>query len=71
MTCAYEISLAFCISTDDHPDPAQAITEFRTLIHDLNEAGLRVQVRHGHGEALLVCIRVPRDHLGNLVHQSR
>ncbi|KAJ5276919.1 hypothetical protein N7524_003072 [Penicillium chrysogenum] len=52
-------------------DPAQAITEFRTLIHDLNEAGLRVQVRHGHGEALLVCIRVPRDHLGNLVHQSR
>ncbi|KAJ9489069.1 hypothetical protein VN97_g4214 [Penicillium thymicola] len=52
-------------------DQAQAITEFRTLIHDLGEAGLRVQVRHGHGEALLVCIRVPRDHLGNLVHQSR
>ncbi|KAJ5943826.1 hypothetical protein N7516_003994 [Penicillium verrucosum] len=52
-------------------DQAQAITEFRTLIHDLSEAGLRVQVRHGHGEALLVCIRVPRDHLGNLVHQSR
>jgi hypothetical protein len=38
------------------------------LIHDLSEAGLRVQVRHGHGEALLVCIRIPRDHLGNLVH---
>ncbi|KAJ5771164.1 uncharacterized protein N7511_003215 [Penicillium nucicola] len=52
-------------------DQAQAITEFRTLIHDLSEAGLRVQVRHGHGSALLVCIRVPRDHLGNLVHQSR
>ncbi|CAI7617512.1 unnamed protein product [Penicillium glandicola] len=52
-------------------DQDQAITEFRTLIHDLGEAGLRVQVRHGHGAALLVCIRVPRDHLGNLVHQSR
>ncbi|KAJ5452486.1 Anoctamin/TMEM 16 [Penicillium cf. griseofulvum] len=52
-------------------DQAQAITEFRTLIDDLTEAGLRVQVRHGHGQALLVCIRVPRDHLGNLVHQSR
>ncbi|KAJ5513854.1 hypothetical protein N7463_003406 [Penicillium fimorum] len=52
-------------------DQAQAITEFRTLINDLSEAGLRVQVRHGHGQALLVCIRVPRDHLGNLVHQSR
>ncbi|KAJ6022726.1 hypothetical protein N7499_008041 [Penicillium canescens] len=52
-------------------DQAQAITEFRALIHDLSEAGLRVQVRHGHGTSLLVCIRVPRDHLGNLVHQSR
>ncbi|KAJ5773635.1 hypothetical protein N7457_008531 [Penicillium paradoxum] len=52
-------------------DQAQAITEFRSLIEDLNEAGLRAQVRHGHGAALLVCIRVPRDHLGNLVHQSR
>ncbi|CAG7973245.1 unnamed protein product [Penicillium salamii] len=52
-------------------DQAQAIAEFRTLISDLSEAGLRVQVRHGHGSALLVCIRVPRDHLGNLVHQSR
>lgn len=38
---------------------------------DLNEAGLRVQVRHGHGKALLVCIRVPRDHLGKMVQKSR
>ncbi|KAJ5835276.1 hypothetical protein N7447_001302 [Penicillium robsamsonii] len=52
-------------------DQAQAIIEFRTLINDLSEAGLRVQVRHGHGQAVLVCIRVPRDHLGNLIHQSR
>lgn len=60
-----------CAVTDKPPDQAQAIAEFRTLISDLSEAGLRVQVRHGHGSALLVCIRVPRDHLGNLVHQSR
>ncbi|KAJ5583216.1 hypothetical protein N7535_001836 [Penicillium sp. DV-2018c] len=52
-------------------DQQQAIAEIRMLISDLHEAGLRVQVRHGHGAAILVCIRVPRDHLGNLVHQSR
>ncbi|KAJ5152676.1 uncharacterized protein N7482_009154 [Penicillium canariense] len=52
-------------------DQATAISEFRALIHDLTEAGLRVQVRPGHGSALLVCIRVPRDHLGKMVHQSR
>jgi hypothetical protein len=56
---------------DNCIDQAQAISEFRTLVHDLTEAGLRVQIRHGHGSALLVCIRVPRDHLGKMVHQSR
>lgn len=49
----------------------QAIDEFRTLIHDLEEANLQTQVRHGHGSSLLVFIRVPRDHLGKMVHQSR
>lgn len=57
--------------TDDLLDQAQATTEFRTLVHDLTEAGLRVQVRHGHGSSLLVCLRVPRDQLGRMVHQSR
>ncbi|KAJ5537639.1 hypothetical protein N7494_007118 [Penicillium frequentans] len=52
-------------------DQAQAITEFRTLVRDLTEAGLRVQVRHGHGSSLLVFLRVPRDQLGRMVHQSR
>jgi hypothetical protein len=41
------------------------------LVADLHEAGLRVQVRHGHGASLLVCIRVPRDRLGKLIHKSR
>ncbi|KAJ5594668.1 uncharacterized protein N7459_000876 [Penicillium hispanicum] len=50
---------------------AQAIAEFRALVDDLTEAGLHVQARHGHGAALLVCIRVPRDHLGKMIHQSR
>ncbi|KAK1142626.1 hypothetical protein N8T08_007430 [Aspergillus melleus] len=49
----------------------QAVEEFRTLIHDLEEAHLQTQVRHGHGSSLLVFIRVPRDHLGKMVHQSR
>lgn len=52
-------------------DQSQAIAEFRTLVDDLHGAGLRVQVRHGHGASLLVFIRVPRDHLGHMVHQSR
>ncbi|OOF91396.1 hypothetical protein ASPCADRAFT_211212 [Aspergillus carbonarius ITEM 5010] len=50
---------------------SQAIQEFRTLIQDLQEAHLQVQVRHGYGPSLLVCIRVPPDLLGNLVHKSR
>lgn len=49
----------------------QAISEFQTLINDLHEAGLRTQVRHGYGNSLLVCVRVPRDHLGNMIHKSR
>ncbi|KAJ5691884.1 hypothetical protein N7462_001307 [Penicillium macrosclerotiorum] len=48
-----------------------AVSEFRALIHDLSEAGLSVQVRHGHGSSLLICIRIPRDHLGKMIHQSR
>lgn len=52
-------------------DQSQAISEFRTLVNDLTEAGLRVQVRHGHGSSLLLCLRVPRDRLGNMIHQSR
>ncbi|KAJ5667777.1 uncharacterized protein N7477_006347 [Penicillium maclennaniae] len=52
-------------------DQATAITEFRQLVSDLHEAGLRLQVRHGHGQSLLVCIRVPRDHLGQMIHKSR
>ncbi|CAI7603153.1 unnamed protein product [Penicillium pancosmium] len=52
-------------------DQSHAIAEFRALMADLTEAGLRVQVRHGHGKALLVCIRVPRDHLGKMIQKSR
>ncbi|KAL5340954.1 calcium-activated chloride channel-domain-containing protein [Aspergillus crustosus] len=52
-------------------ETSQATAEFESLIHDLHTAGLETQVRHGHGASLLVFIRVPRAHLGNLVHQSR
>ncbi|EPS26397.1 hypothetical protein PDE_01333 [Penicillium oxalicum 114-2] len=52
-------------------DQTEAISEYRSLIQDLTKAGLRVQVRHGHGSTLLVCIHVPRDRLGKMVHQSR
>jgi hypothetical protein len=49
----------------------KAIEEFRTLVNDLREAKLQVQVRPGYGASLLVCIRVPRDLLGNMVYKSR
>ncbi|KAI9933539.1 hypothetical protein ASPWEDRAFT_53298 [Aspergillus wentii DTO 134E9] len=52
-------------------DSSQATEEFRSLIHDLEAAGLRTQVRHGYGASLLICIKVPRDHLGNMVYKSR
>lgn len=44
---------------------------FQELIRELHRVGLHTQVRHGHGSSLLVCIRVPRDLLGNMVHKSR
>ncbi|OGM44725.1 plasma membrane stress response protein (Ist2) [Aspergillus bombycis] len=52
-------------------DMLKAIEEFRALIKDLQEAKLQVQVRPGYGASLLLCIRVPRDHLGNMVYKSR
>ncbi|KAB8209321.1 calcium-activated chloride channel-domain-containing protein [Aspergillus parasiticus] len=52
-------------------DMLKAIEEFRTLIKDLQDAKLQVQVRPGYGASLLLCIRVPRDHLGNMVYKSR
>ncbi|KAL4912745.1 calcium-activated chloride channel-domain-containing protein [Aspergillus aurantiobrunneus] len=55
----------------DDIEPSTAIDEFETLIHDLHEAHLETQVRHGHGASLLVFIRVPRMHLGSMVYQSR
>ncbi|KAL4874860.1 calcium-activated chloride channel-domain-containing protein [Aspergillus karnatakaensis] len=55
----------------DDIETSKAISEFEALIHDLHEANLETQVRHGHGASLLVFIRVPRMHLGSLVYQSR
>lgn len=52
-------------------DKNQAILEFRSLIHELESAGFQTQVRHGYGASLLVCIRFPRDLLGNMVHKAR
>ncbi|RLL93764.1 hypothetical protein CFD26_100765 [Aspergillus turcosus] len=52
-------------------DAPRAIEEFRELIHDLKAAQLQIQVRHGHGASLLVCVRVPRDHLGRMIYESR
>ncbi|KAL5045922.1 hypothetical protein BDW71DRAFT_197935 [Aspergillus fruticulosus] len=55
----------------DSIDTPNAVAEFESLIRDLEEAHLETQVRPGHGASLLVFIRVPRMHLGRLIHQSR
>ncbi|OJJ88700.1 anoctamin family protein [Aspergillus glaucus CBS 516.65] len=55
----------------DDVEHTQAIREFQELIDDLHQAGLYTQVRHGHGNSLLVCVKVPRDLLGNMIHKSR
>ncbi|KAJ9403144.1 hypothetical protein DTO045G8_9113 [Paecilomyces variotii] len=55
----------------DGADTAAAIDEFRSLIRDLDEAGLRTQVRHGNGASLLVFVNAPRERLGHEVFKSR
>lgn len=52
-------------------DQNQAIAEFRTLIEDLHDASLRVQVRRGDNATLLVFIHVPRNHLGQMIQKSK
>ncbi|KAI5251482.1 putative plasma membrane stress response protein [Aureobasidium subglaciale] len=49
----------------------QAIDKYETLIRDIEASGLETEVRRGHGTALLVLIRVPRNQLGNEVYRSR
>lgn len=70
--------IAPCSSCSTHPhtdiltDVDDAVDEFRSLIHELEEAGLRTQVRHGPGNSsLLVFIRVPRNRLENMMYNSR
>ncbi|KAI5205293.1 hypothetical protein AUEXF2481DRAFT_83581 [Aureobasidium subglaciale EXF-2481] len=48
-----------------------AIDKYETLIRDIEAFGLETEVRRGHGTALLVLIRVPRNQLGNEVYRSR
>ena len=49
----------------------QAIKEFHTLIHDLDDVGLQTEVRHGDGASLLVFVQAPRDLVGNWIYKSR
>ncbi|KAF4464893.1 IST2 [Fusarium albosuccineum] len=52
----------------DH-DPA--IDEFKSLLADLEDAGLDVEVRPGYEQTLLVFVKAPRELLGNTVYKSR
>ncbi|KAF5019503.1 hypothetical protein F66182_8510 [Fusarium sp. NRRL 66182] len=52
-------------------DHATATKEFKTLLQDLEEAGLDVQVRAGYEQSLLVFTKAPSELLGSLVYKSR
>lgn len=75
------MTLAMSVSTDIEStkavqwliisDADTAITEFSTLLKDLESTGLHTEVRAGHDESLLVFVQAPRELLGNMVHHSR
>lgn len=48
-----------------------AIEEFKTLIEDLEAAGLYTEIRPGYERSLLVFVKVPRNLLGNSVYKGR
>ncbi|RYN36877.1 hypothetical protein AA0113_g9630 [Alternaria arborescens] len=52
-------------------DADVAIAECKTLLHDLEAAGLNTEVRPGYDQTLLVFVQAPRDLLGNTVYKSR
>ncbi|KAF5972312.1 IST2 [Fusarium coicis] len=52
-------------------DHDTAIKEFKTLVADLEETGLDVEVRAGYEQSLLVFAKAPRELLGNAVYKSR
>jgi anoctamin-10 len=59
------------VSCSQRPDDDIAITECNQLLHDLESAGLNVEVRAGYDQSLLVFVQAPRDLLGNTVYKSR
>ncbi|UPL03994.1 hypothetical protein LCI18_014928 [Fusarium solani-melongenae] len=52
-------------------DRDTAVEEFKTLLVDLEEAGLDVEVRAGYEQTLLIFVKAPRELLGNTVYKSR
>ncbi|KAF4449044.1 hypothetical protein F53441_7694 [Fusarium austroafricanum] len=48
-------------------DRDTAVKEFKTLLADLEEAGLDTEVRAGYEQTLLVFVKAPREALGKLV----
>lgn len=52
-------------------DEQSAVEEYRSLIHTLDEVGLRTEVRHGNGSTLLVFVKAPRELVGNWIYMSR
>ncbi|KAM5342134.1 hypothetical protein ACJ41O_015165 [Fusarium nematophilum] len=52
-------------------DRDAAVEEFKTLLGDLEDAGLDVEVRPGYDQTLLIFVKAPRELLGKKVYKSR
>lgn len=52
-------------------DSRTATQEFRSLLEDLEAAGLHAEVRAGYEQTLLVFVKAPRELLGNTVYKLR
>ncbi|CAO2647320.1 Nn.00g082420.m01.CDS01 [Neocucurbitaria sp. VM-36] len=52
-------------------DNETAVTEFTTLLKDLQSVWLNTEVRPGYDQSLLVFVQAPRELLGNTVYKSR
>ena len=59
------------LKADNEPDDKTAISEFTTLLKDLESVGLNIEVRPGYDKSILVFVQAPRALLSNMVYKSR
>ncbi|KAK7419669.1 hypothetical protein QQZ08_010755 [Neonectria magnoliae] len=71
LTTTYNDKYVVLYDFGDAEEPEVAIDEFKSLLEDLDEAGLDTEVRPGYEQSLLVFAKAPQELLGRAVHKSR